>query len=510
MIGQHDMRLAHHLLRHPSGMWHFRLTVPRDLHAALGLRVIKKSLGTHDPVAARAWAYVLSARYAQIFATARGQGPGMAKQEWWDAERKTWIDFQNEPAPRGPGGQRKVVMVRGGPDHSVVDYICEVRADGTSRIEANGAEDHARAMEARDRAQALLAAVPTPPPVPTVAAAVPVSSHRHVRAAGKAVEQWLKSIQADTLKKTLTIKSAAVSGFAGHFGRNRPIHEATWDDVHAWVEALKVSGLQTPTLVNKCSYLRGFFDWAVQVGYSPKFPKEESPAVGHVVFRKREKQKRLAHGFKAFTTEQVQTLYSPAALATLSEGARWGALIGLYTGGRVSEVGQLALSDFTTVDGVPCLTITNEGEGQSVKNHASLRSIPIHPDLLTLGLMERVERLRKAGETQLFPKVRVSGVNGMGNWLSKAFTRHIEAMKLPKPAKGKYGFHSLRKTAIQTMKAAKVPLEWRCAYVGHDLDEEHIEAYSGEYGPRDMLSAIAQGLGWSLDLSMIQRLLFGE
>jgi hypothetical protein len=116
------MRLAHHLLRHPSGMWHFRLTVPRDLHATLGLRVIKKSLGTHDPVAARTWAYVLSARYAQLFATVRGRGPGMAKQEWWDEERKTWIDFQKEPAPRGPGGQRKVVMVRGGTDHSVVDW----------------------------------------------------------------------------------------------------------------------------------------------------------------------------------------------------------------------------------------------------------------------------------------------------------------------------------------------------------------------------------------------------
>jgi len=432
----------------------------------------------------------------------------MAKREWWDEDRKTWIDFQKEPLPSGPIGSRKVVMVRGGALSEVVDYACEVRADGSSRIEANGPEDHALAMEARDRAQALLASVPTPPPVPMIAAPVAVPAHRHVRAAGKAVEQWLKSIQADTLKKTLSIKSAAVSGFAGHFGRTRPIHEATWDDVHAWVEALKVSGLQTPTLVNKCSYLRGFFDWAVQVGYYPKFPKEENPAMGHVVFRKREKQKRRALGFKAFTTDQVQTLYAPAALARLSEGARWGALIGLYTGARVSEVGQLALSNFTTVDGVPCLTITDEGEGQSVKNDASHRTIPIHPDLLSLGLMEHVETLRAAGETQLFPKVKANGVNGMGNWLSKAFTRHIEAMKVPKPAKGKYGFHSLRKTAIQTMKAAKVPLEWRCAYVGHDLDEEHVETYSGEYRANEMLDIVAPGLNWSILLPAIRKHLF--
>jgi integrase len=229
-----------------------------------------------------------------------------------------------------------------------------------------------------------------------------------------------------------------------------------------------------------------------------------------VIFRKREKVKRRAMGFKAFTVEQVQTLYAPAALATLSEGARWGAVIGLYTGARVSEVGQLALADFTTVDGVPCLTITDEGEGQSVKNDASLRTIPIHPDLLTLGLMERVATLRKKGETRLFPKVKVGAVNGAGNWLSKAFTRHIEAVGITKPAKGKYGFHSLRKTAIQTMKSAKVPLEWRCAYVGHDLDEEHVETYSGEYAPRDMLVAVRQGLDWSLDLSRLRETLWYE
>jgi integrase len=288
------------------------------------------------------------------------------------------------------------------------------------------------------------------------------------------------------------------------------LHEVAREDIHAWVEALRLSGLQTPTLVNKCSYLRGFFDWAAQAGYYPKFPKDENPAMGHVVFRKREKVKRRAHGFKAFTREQIQKLYAPEALSELSEGARWGALIGLYTGARVSEVGQLALDDFAEVDEVPCLTITDDGEGQSIKNEASRRTIPIHSDLLKLGLMERVEKLRKAGEKRLFPKVKVGAVNGAGNWLSKAFTRHIEAVGIEQPAKGKYGFHSLRKTAIQTMKSAKVPLEWRCAYVGHELDEEHVEAYSGEYEPKEMLGVVAGGLGWDLVLPDIRKVLWKE
>lgn len=122
----------------------------------------------------------------------------------------------------------------------------------------------------------------------------------------------------------------------------------------------------------------------------------------------------------------------------------------------------------------------------------------------------RFKKLRKAGEKRLFPKVKVGAVNGAGNWLSKAFTRHIEAVGIEQPAKGKYGFHSLRKTAIQTMKSAKVPLEWRCAYVGHELDEEHVEAYSGEYEPKEMLGVVASGLGWDLVLPDIRKVLWNK
>jgi integrase len=481
------MRLPHHLLRHSSGVFHFRLVVPADLRAAIGLRIIKKSLRTRDPAVARVWAYVLGARYAQAFASVR----------------------QGMPMDKARKDRPRVVVLPTGPGNEVLDYACQV---GNVRIEANGPEDHARAMEAMREMAALMAqqppAVVAPPVVLPVGPTPP--AHRLSRPIGKAAEQWLRSIRADTLKKTLTIKASAVEGFAKHFGTDRMLHEVAREDIHAWVEALRLSGLQTPTLVNKCSYLRGFFDWAAQAGYYPKFPKDENPAMGHVVFRKREKVKRRAHGFKAFTQDQIQKLYAPEALGELSEGARWGALIGLYTGARVSEVGQLSLADFADVDEVPCLTITDEGEGQSIKNEASRRTIPLHADLLALGLMERVETLRKAGEKRLFPKVKVGAVNGAGNWLSKAFTRHLGAVGIEQPAKGKYGFHSLRKTAIQTMKSAKVPLEWRCAYVGHELDEEHVEAYSGEYEPKEMLGVVASGLGWGLVLPDIRKVLWNE
>ena len=110
------MRLAHHLLRHASGVFHFRLIVPADLQPLLGRRVIKQSLRTRDPTLARWWAYTLGARYAQLFATARSRGSAMAK----------------EPREDGMSAppKRREVQLRTGSGDEAVDYVGEVRADG--------------------------------------------------------------------------------------------------------------------------------------------------------------------------------------------------------------------------------------------------------------------------------------------------------------------------------------------------------------------------------------------
>lgn len=66
------MRIAHHLLRSRFGVYHFRLKVPADLHAAVGRTIIKISLRTSDHRAAQAYSCALSLHYAQAFAALRG------------------------------------------------------------------------------------------------------------------------------------------------------------------------------------------------------------------------------------------------------------------------------------------------------------------------------------------------------------------------------------------------------------------------------------------------------
>lgn len=66
------------------------------------------------------------------------------------------------------------------------------------------------------------------------------------------------------------------------------------------------------------------------------------------------------------------------------------------------------------------------------------------------------------------------------------------------------GFHSLRKTVIQTMQTAGVSAEHRAQFVGHDLDDEHHAAYSRKYTPAELAEVIVLALRWSLDLPAVR------
>jgi integrase len=264
-------------------------------------------------------------------------------------------------------------------------------------------------------------------------------------------------------------------------------------------------------IYNKQSYLGGsggFFDWAVASGH---YPAGENPAHGHVRYTAKEKRQRKKLGFKAFDLEQVRALYAPAVFVDLSPGARWAALLGLYTGARASEVGQLLTVDVSEADGVPTIRVSDEGEHQKVKTEASLRTVPLHPDLLALGFLEYVDSLRGRGDWRLFPQASVTATNGAGNWISKAFSRHLATVGGGWP-EAKRGFHSLRKTVIQDLQGAGVASEMRAQIVGHELDDEHHGTYSREFTAAEKLDGVGNSpglsaLAYGLDLAALRPVL---
>jgi integrase len=486
------MRIPHYLIKAPSGMYHFRRRMPVLLQAMLGRPTIKRSLQTRDVAVARDLALALWRAYDELHQHAR-----MACMAGMTKETKLLLERLKKQGTH---------------------YRLVTKPDGTIEVEANGPEDHALAKEMVEsigdmRKEAIVQQwmreqgysmdspppaapaqnAPSPAPVPPPASPAPAPTSapvapQAVERIDRAIDGWLVDIASGTIPKTLVIKRLAITEFGKFFGMKRSVHDATRVEIGRWVSHLRAQELATPTIVNKLSYLKGFLEWCKGKGFI-EFPRNDSPASGHVVYKAREKRLRKKHGFKAFNDAQLKLLFAAQNIKRLSSEARLGTWMGLYMGARVSEVGQLALVDFFDVDGIPCLRITNEGDGQSTKNDFSNRVIPVHPELIRMGLLKRVERLRKMGETRLFPKVGKGAINGSGDWLSKAFARYV-GLTLPKPDTGKLGFHSFRKTVIQTLQAAGVAAELRAAYVGHELDDEHHSSYGMDAPKQQVLDAI--------------------
>lgn len=171
-----------------------------------------------------------------------------------------------------------------------------------------------------------------------------------------------------------------------------------------------------------------------------------------------------------WTDQQLQTLFSqplhqsyaipPEERSGGGPAAYWIPIIGIYTGARIGELAQLRVSDITETDGIPVIRITDEGEGQRVKTTGSRRSLPIHSELIRLGLLDYAEGLRQENpDGSLWPLLQTPKL--MSAWFGR-YRKSIPGLE------GKWlDFHSLRHTVRTRLAKAGVAEKTIDAITGH-------------------------------------------
>jgi hypothetical protein len=86
--------------------------------------------------------------------------------------------------------------------------------------------------------------------------------------------------------------------------------------------------------------------------------------------------------------------------------------------------------------------------------------------------------------------VKTDGVNGIGSWLSKAFSRHVLATA-SKPEEGKFGFLSLRTSVVQGLQSLGVSAEGSVLnMLGMSLMMDTHAAYSMAATMTELLDAV--------------------
>lgn len=131
----------------------------------------------------------------------------------------------------------------------------------------------------------------------------------------------------------------------------------------------------------------------------------------------------------------------------------WLPLIAVFSGMRQEEICQLRLTDIREADGVWVFDL-NDRDGQQLKNRNAIRLVPIHRELLRLGILAYAEEQRLSDHPLLFPNLQPGGADDrLGHNYSKWFSRYRRDVDLFVTGRD---FHSFRHSATTFMKRGNV------------------------------------------------------
>ena len=153
----------------------------------------------------------------------------------------------------------------------------------------------------------------------------------------------------------------------------------------------------------------------------------------------------------------------------------WSFLIGIFSGMRTNETSQLRIEDIVKKENVWMISI-DEAEGKSVKTTSSIRKVPVHPTLISLGFIDYVKIIKSKGFDRVFPELTKER-----DGYSSKISRHYNEKFLPALGVWKKQvkvLYSTRHTFINRCYKKGVDRDIIKSIVGHEPDFT-MDVYGG-------------------------------
>jgi integrase len=167
----------------------------------------------------------------------------------------------------------------------------------------------------------------------------------------------------------------------------------------------------------------------------------------------------------------------------------WSFLVGIFTGNRTNETSQLRVNDIVK-EGNVWMIIIDETEGKRVKTTSSIRKVPIHPQLISLGFIKYVEILKSNGVDRVFPELTKER-----DGYSSKISRHYNEKFLPSVGVWKKNvkiLYSTRHTFINRCYNKGVDRDIIKQIVGHEPDFT-MDTYGGNpFTPTQLYQGISK------------------
>lgn len=457
------IKLPSHLHRSRSGILHFRIAIPADVRHHFASREIYRSLDTASVRDAADTAQTLSIAFKRAFRAIREQSmsdqenPSRSAQHArlmeWTKEKRAKIHYENIIDERDEEIDRlKLEALRLVAGHKrELDLV--LKAQSLSALHLGDRDDRRQ---------------------PVVVGPLFSEAAADYARTKLAAERWTE--------KTAEEYGTVYALFARIVG-DRPISEIDHDVILTYLETLK----KLPANMNRSPQFIGkSIDEIMALSPTPMAPRSINKNIERVssLFKWTLGKKKYGVLVNPATGMGVSEDDAPKRqpftdieLARLFEGeefkarrfegayAYWLMPLALLTGARLGELCQLYLADFVEYNGVHCINISDEHEGQRVKNRSAKRLVPVHDKLIELGLLRYVDALRRASEDRLFPELSLRR-DGFAHAASNWFQRYKERCQVV----GKHTkvFHSFRHTFISSLLDDDVSEQAIAQIVGHE------------------------------------------
>lgn len=157
----------------------------------------------------------------------------------------------------------------------------------------------------------------------------------------------------------------------------------------------------------------------------------------------------------------------------------WIPIIALYTGMRLNEICQLFTEDIEHINGIPVIQVRIDSEKiKTLKTKQSKRTIPIHDNLIKIGLLDYVEKIKAQGSKTLFPDIPMSKKKSPSENFSKWFGRFLIASKIKT---SELCFHSFRHTFRDECRKHDINKEIAAKLGGWKFSDDVMDSYGRGY-----------------------------
>jgi integrase len=183
-------------------------------------------------------------------------------------------------------------------------------------------------------------------------------------------------------------------------------------------------------------------------------------------------------------------------------GDAWTMLVSLFGGLRLNEACQLSVTDIEVIGEVPVIHVRHDDAGKAkIKTSAGIRTVPIHSQLVKIGLLNHWRAMKKKGESQLFPDLKAAASGYLSDLASKRLNRFIRGLGI---SDRRAVVHSLRHNWRDALREAGVSNERVRALGGWTSKSEGEEArYGSGLTPKALAVEIEKITYVGLDLSRL-------